>query len=251
MIFALFLIFAFMGVLAFIQFSAPPSGELSRANMLAQNMMIWHQAAMLQARATNVAERPTNCPNVPTPCAAQVMTQHMWLNNQPFPNRFLATNWPGYLSIVPIGNQTGWQSYLLRSINGQTGSTNTNNNEAYMVTVFRGFGGGNRRNTAVDQKGTVDENNFIDRMSESITERSGIGRLSCTILQCRFNRVVIQNNPTTGLPQEDRPILFDTAAFLNTPNLALYFTGGTPADVGRTLNGLPAIITRVENSNPN
>lgn len=246
MIFALFIILVFAGIMAFVQFSAPPSGELGRANMLAQNMMIWHQAAMLQARDPVAAQRPPNCLNSPPArCAAQVMTPYMWASGAPIAGRFLDTNWNGYLSIVPIGNQTGWQSYLLRNINGQTGSATANNNEAYMLTVFRGFGGGGQRNATVDQKGTVDENNLIDRMSESITERSGIGRLSCTALQCRFNRVVVQNG--TG----DNNILFNTDAFLNMTGIGVYFTGGTPADVGRTLNGLPAIITRVENSNPN
>lgn len=262
MIFALLIILVFAGILAYAQFGVPFNTATAKAQVLAENMAVWHQAAMLQ-----VEWDANHTPPVPPPvitCPANTGCTYP-LNNillgVPLNNQ-LTINWPEYVSMVPEGSQSGWQSFFFGNVNGQTGDSGTGAScasipnetctESYVLTVFRGYGGGNVCvSTPVNpcppgtEQGATDPSNFAQGLADTVTERVGLGTLTCGlpghVTYCQFNRITSANNPLAAMTS-DKPLTFD-AALLNAGAAAYFTTGAAQTNFG--VNGRTAIMTRV------
>ncbi len=258
MIFALFIIVIFVGIMTFAQFGQQESNESPRAQVYAQNMVLWHQAAQLEARRLPPAV--PNCPGVPPAlCPAVFLNATMWNSagaGQSIPGSRLRQNWLEYRPMVVMSNTSGWQSFYIRNVNGYTGAASgvgSNNNEAYVLTIFRGFGGGNATTASGIgmEKGSTDENNFIKTLARTVTERSGIGRLKCdTVLNvCEFLRLSVEVAPSAAQRMDDS-IKFSTTVFplmTGVPSTVVFPPDGIAFRAAQTLNGRPAILTRIEN----
>ncbi|HCM83394.1 MAG TPA: hypothetical protein PKW15_04275 [Alphaproteobacteria bacterium] len=251
MIFAIFILLIFASMVAFVQFGQPENSASPRAQLYAQNMSIWHQAAMLEIK--NTAALPpaiVNCPGSGN-CPAVFMNSRLWQAGSKKVNGALYNQWREYQPMVPISATAGWQSYYIRQVNGDDGNLITGNNDAYILTVFRGFGGGSRVLSVGSEKGALDESAFIKSLTSAVTDRSGIGMLSCNAVTriCEFKREAFQVNPgATGITKDDSR-KFSTRTFMLMGGVAAtYFPpGGTDVDAANSLHGRPAILTRVEN----
>lgn len=242
MIFALFIILVFAGIMMYVQFGTLPNVATPKAQVLAENMAIFHQAAMLEvdknaATLTCAGGTTTNC--------AVPLNNQIWAVNRPRPLSQFDRNWPEYRSMVRITNSSGWQSFLLRGINGLN-ATVINGTENYVLTVFRGYGGGNATLAAGSEKGKTDESNLTLGMSTAITERSGLGILNCdtTALTCKFIRYAGETNPN-GSNGTEQPLSFNPSLFTDSLNQPYFSSSATT--VSQILNGKFAMMTRVGN----
>lgn len=252
MIFALFIIMMFLGMLAFVQFGMQTNVESPRAQLYAQNMSVWHQAAMLELQqspppmAPCISPSPTLCPAVPV--------NSFWTGGgtqAPRAGRAMALAWPEYKSMVISSNTSGWQSFFLRNI--QLDGTSAQGT-SYMLTIFRGFGGRNEDtgHRAGTDKGSVDETNMVKNLARNVTERVGIGALTCTDTQCSFERYSSEIVPDLPGITRDTRVIIGTDIFTDMPTAADWFpaTGtagaGSPQAVREALQGRPAILTRAD-----
>lgn len=247
MIFALFIILLFAGMVAFMQFGPAETNAQPRAKLYAENMLVWHQAAILEAQEEMSAGTILSCA-APVLCMAVDLNPKIWNNATRVTINKFNELWPEYQPMIPIstvpGPASGWQSYLIRNINSQDGTTGTtaDHNEAYVITVFRGFG--NRTapiNNVGSEKGSIDESNFVRNLATSVTDRTGIGTLACNSTtpppngSCQFFRTASQTVPDSpAATQSDEGRRFPLNVF---------------SVFARTIfDGRPAIMTRVNDN---
>jgi hypothetical protein len=228
MIFALFIIFVFTGLLAFTQFGGQINVATPKAQLLAENMAVWHQAAMLEIQENGASIAPTSCV-FSSGCSIDLNNQ-LWSGT--VATGLLAQYWPGYRPSVPISVTSGWQSYYLRNIDGINPVT-ANGGRSYVLTVFRGYGAHNNSLVAGSEKGTLDAENFTQGLSKTITERAGMGTLRCAGNECVFTRQANSQSWGTTTLVQDQPLRFRSEVFTNS---------GLPVPV---VNGQSAMMTEV------
>jgi len=242
MIFALFIIFVFAGIIGFAMFGSQPNTAVPTAQVYAANMSTWHQAAMLQVNAD------VNSPTAPLPpcpattvCYSQI-NDEIWNRGAVPPSEFvnhaLYNNWREYQPVVPISPTFGWQSFLIRNISATaqgSGPGNLIGTEAYVLTIFRGFNASTVALPIGSGKGGDSNDNVSLGLANTITERAGLGLLSCSGAgltgKCQFTRFAPADTAGT-----DVGLQFPTSTF-NAP----YFAS-EPVNI---LNGRPAMMTRV------
>ena len=242
MIFALFIALVVTGLIIFSQFGSQPNVATPKAQVYAANMAVWHQAAMLEMNDSSFISPGTCSPGTSCPWPLNISLLDKTTNK---PINLLSSNWPEYTPMVAESPTSGWQSFLLQNINGLTGNIGSDN---YMLTVFRGFGGGSVAGVETSL-GNQDASNFSNGLANTVTERSGLGILNCDTSgvanpKCTFSRYSSATDPGTG--NTDKPLVFDSsllaAASVKDLNNNPYFPSGSPA---RDLNGKMAIMTRV------
>ncbi len=237
MIFALFIIFVFAGILSFAMFGSQPNVATPAGQVYAANMTVFHQAAMLQWSAdftANPATSYTNC--LPNSTCTYFMNQQIYPGA---PAGQLAANWPEYNSLVPEGSSSGWQSFLVRNIDG---ISLNNGSRDYILTIFRGFGAATSTTTTGSGAGGISADNVSLGLANTVTERSGLGLLNCTggaAGSCQFTRFAADS---TGA---DKPLQFNVGIFIGAaPNYA-FSAADLAANSTTGLNGKVAMMTQV------
>ncbi len=155
-------------------FNAPnANGANIQSEAYANNMVIWHQAAMLQV--ANDATVPNNLPctqNSSTYCT-QPINDRIYDATKPSPAKgAMATYWPDYQSLLPqtAGSLRGWQSWITKA---------SDSNDFYLITFLppqKPLQAGNF--TAVGSISQVDINLPAD-VRAILQDQTGVGRLKC------------------------------------------------------------------------
>lgn len=293
MVFILLLVFVFGMVLAGSHFGSAPDGGIvtnanSRAMAYAQNMATWHQAALLAAKL-DVVKNDSKCPstNTSTRCAI-ILNDVFWdyVNRKPKNDPLvgvLKQFWPDYQPMVSMAspeylNWGGWQSYLVRNTN-LTGNV-AGRDQAFVMTVFRGFGGlckndGSgggglptqnnlcKTETLSSERGGVDNFQLATALAKVVDDRLGVGTLKCTgsgggpYGNCRIYRTaafVTTNSNGTHDTKIDNPMQFDLFPFYGLTNqtppppIPNFPKLMNPSNLYTIFDGLPAIITVVSNT---
>ena len=249
MIFALFLLVLFTGMIAFMQFGPGQNGmgdAKPQAQLFAENMAVWHQAAMLEVRdAAAGTAAPINCDVNSNYCAVAINDRLINMNSGALvPTGALAENWAEYRSIVPMGLPSGWQSFLIRNANATAPGVPVSDppgNENYVLTVFRGYGGGTDANAVGKDRGNNSDASMSAGLASTVEERAGLGTLICNPSPnalCVFQRTASQ----------DTALRFHVQIFLNDSTTRPYFNNtADPNAVLTALKGRPAMMTRVQN----
>jgi len=254
MIFALFIIMVFAGIMAFGMFGSVPNSAVPKAQIYAQNMAVFHQAAMLQVNVDAALATPpwpscsgsSSCDAYPLNNRLLVTTSssyHIDINGQ------LYKNWPEYSFVVPETASTGWQSFLIREINGKTGAApppaDPTATESYVLTIFRGFGSDScLANTSQAQSlGNNGADSFSLGLAKTVTERAGLGMLNCSGNGanglCTFNRYAADANGN------EKPLKFPTQPLGNVRDGSNTKYFSTPGKTATIINGCAAMMTRV------
>jgi len=252
MIFALLIIMVFAGIMAFGMFGSQPNPAVPKAQVYAQNMAVFHQAAMLQVNADLPAPPWPSCSGSSSCDAYPLNNRLLITTSSPYHidiSRQLYKNWPEYSFVVPETASTGWQSFLIREINGITGATpppaDPTATESYVLTIFRGFGSGSCiANISMAQGlGGNGADSFSLGLAKTVTERAGLGLLNCTgsgaTGLCTFNRYAADANGN------EKPLKFSTQPLMNVKDGSNTKYFSPPGQTATLINGCVAMMTRV------
>jgi hypothetical protein len=243
MIFVLLILFIFGGLLVYANYGGMRPNAALPAQLLADNMATWHQAAMLQVENATPGTFP-NCTSAVDMCAKD-LNDFIWDRPSQTPIGPLAAQWPGYRSMVRAGLYTGWQSFYLWNINAHT--PGVVGGEYYVLTIFRGFGGDADDSTVDPQSDETKAQAFVRELSQSITERVGLGMITCdgTPVVCTFSRLASQVNPGDTSMTSDVPLRFQADLFYDGATAPFVLAGRAT----EMLDGKPAMMTRVARRN--
>jgi len=251
MIFAFLIIVVFAGIMAFGMFGSQPNPAVPKAQIYAQNMAVFHQAAMLQVNADLPVPPWPSCSGSPSCDAYPLNNRLLITTSSPYiidTTHQLYKNWPEYLPMVPETVSTGWQSFLIRQINGITGAApppaDPTATESYVLTIFRGFGGGCLANKNMAQSfGNNGADSFGLGLAKTMTERAGLGILNCSANGanglCTFNRYAADTNGN------EKPLKFSTKPLGNVKDNSNVHYFSSPGQAATVINGCVAMMTRV------
>ncbi len=258
------------GFVAFWQYTTPlGNGSLTApAETYAQNMLIWHQAAMLQVAQHNAKYRCDPAGPMPsmTPCVIDINDQIYGgggpltsysgtptpLQSGDTPLPALATNWPSYQPLFKQDRNNGWHSFLIRNYDLVSGTTPTT--QSWIITYYLAPSATATVKAVSGSAGALSPDKLVDGLVKTTDERSGVGLLQCvnTTVPCpqvqfvpRASQLTDPNNPNSM--RSDNAINLPADSALNA--VPYWWPGPRVIDYAPDLTGAAAILTRVQNGN--